>query len=132
MIEFKSLHHISLTVSDLAKAKEFYGNILGLTEINRPPFDFPGAWYQIGNQQLHLIEDKEHQSLQNEEGINTRARHFAIRVGNYAETVAYLQKKQVEIVERPNSVSGFAQIFCQDPDGNIIEFHVDQNDLAVN
>jgi len=35
----------------------------------------------------------------------------------------------VTVLEKPDSVSGFAQIFCADPDGNLIELNVDQMEL---
>ena len=44
MIEIDSFHHVSICVTDIDKAKHFYGEILGFPEIERPPFDFPGAW----------------------------------------------------------------------------------------
>lgn len=47
---------MSLTVTDLARAKRFYGDVLGLAELQRPDFDFAGAWYALGDRQLHLIE----------------------------------------------------------------------------
>ena len=40
MIAIESLHHIGITVTDLARAKAFYGGVLGLRELPRPPFDF--------------------------------------------------------------------------------------------
>ena len=55
MLKIETIHHVSLPVKDLARSKQFYSEILGLTEIARPPFDFPGAWYQVGDRQLHLI-----------------------------------------------------------------------------
>jgi extradiol dioxygenase family protein len=39
---FKELNHVSITVTDVAKAREFYGNVLGFKEIPRPAFNFPG------------------------------------------------------------------------------------------
>ena len=33
MLEFESLHHVAISVSDLARAKHFYGEVLGLEEI---------------------------------------------------------------------------------------------------
>lgn len=126
VIEFESIHHVSLAVTDLEKAKEFYGEVLGLQEIKRPPFDFPGAWYQIGNQQLHLIVNEDAQTLRDSDRIETKDGHFAIRVKDYYATRDFLKRKQVEIIEQPDSTSGFAQIFCQDPDHNLIELNVDQ------
>ena len=40
MIVIESLHHVSVTVTDLARARQFYGDVLGLRELPRPPFDF--------------------------------------------------------------------------------------------
>ena len=129
MIKYKSLHHVSLNVTDLEKAKEFYSKILCLKEIQRPDFDFPGAWYEIEGQQLHLIVDSSSQTIRNDKSLSSREGHFALRVENYYDTLSWLKKNEVEIIESPNSASGFAQIFCADPDGNFIELNVDQEDL---
>ena len=38
----------------------FYTGALGLTEVPRPPtFDAPGAWLQVGDQQIHLVGEAE-------------------------------------------------------------------------
>ena len=42
-------HHVALTVTDMARATWFYGEVLGLKPVQRPPFDFGGAWYQLGS-----------------------------------------------------------------------------------
>jgi catechol-2,3-dioxygenase len=55
LIKYKGLHHVSLSVTNLERAKDFYSNILCLKEIERPNFDFPGAWYEVEQQQIHLI-----------------------------------------------------------------------------
>lgn len=129
LIELERFHHISLSITDLAKAKYFYGTVLGFPEISRPDFDFPGAWYQVGDQQLHLIVYKESETLRTNEKIKTKDGHFAVRVKDYYQTLNYLKQMDVELEEKPTSKSGFAQIFCMDPDGNLIEFNVDQKDL---
>lgn len=120
---------MSLTVSDLVRAKDFYSRILCLPEILRPDFDFPGAWYGIGLQQLHLIVLPESQTIRQERYVSSREGHFALRVENYQDTLNWLKKNGVEVLEKPNSKSGFAQIFCADPDGNLIELNVDQKDM---
>ncbi len=55
MIEVGGLAHVSIPVRDLNRARAFYGDVLCLTELERPAFRFEGAWYQVGDQQLHLI-----------------------------------------------------------------------------
>ena len=56
MLPFTVLSHVSVTVSDLEKAKRFYGDLIGLTQIPRPDFGFSGVWYSLGGElQLHVI-----------------------------------------------------------------------------
>ena len=45
------IHHLALLVSNLDRAKEFYGSVLGLQEMPRPKFHIPGAWYELGEYQ---------------------------------------------------------------------------------
>ncbi|XQY93018.1 VOC family protein [Metabacillus sp. HB246100] len=129
MIECSGIHHVSLAVTNLEKSKYFYGDILGFQEIVRPNFGFPGAWYQIGHQQVHLIQYEDAQTFRESDELNSRDGHFAVRVKDYDQTLAYLKEKGVTIKENPRSKSGFAQIFCMDPDQNLIEFNVDQAQL---
>ena len=44
---FKILSHVSITVTDVTNARDFYTGVLGLEEIPRPAFDFPGIWYSL-------------------------------------------------------------------------------------
>ncbi|TXC90448.1 glyoxalase [Metabacillus litoralis] len=129
MLHIENIHHVSLSITDLEKSKHFYGQILGFQELDRPNFDFPGAWYQVGSQQLHLIQHKDSKTLRKSNELNSRDGHFAIRVKDYDQTLAYLKEKNLEVSEKPKSKSGFAQIFCNDPDFNLIEFNVDQKTL---
>ncbi|MFC4770267.1 VOC family protein [Effusibacillus consociatus] len=126
MIECHSIHHISIVVTDLERAKSFYRDVLGLREIPRPNFDFPGAWFEIGNQQLHVIVHPPSQTLRTEGGIDSRDGHFAIRVTSYEQTLRHLEKLNVPHKAKPDSITGWAQIFCCDPDGNIIELNAER------
>ncbi|WP_209124557.1 VOC family protein [Alkalihalobacillus sp. BA299] len=129
MITYKELHHVSLPVTNLEKSKKFYSEVLGLEEIDRPNFDFSGAWYRVGNQQIHLIDFPATQVLRKDQEINTREAHFALRVIDYFSTLEWLKSQNVLFKENRYSKSGFAQIFCCDPDGHIIELNVDQKEL---
>lgn len=131
VIELESFHHVSLPVTDLQKAKHFYGENRGFPEIERPNFDFPGAWYQLGNQQLHLIVYPEAETIRSKDQIDTKETHLAVRVKSYKKTLQKLKNKGVFVKEKPNSKSGFAQIFCMDPDRNLVEFNVEQKDLDL-
>ncbi|HIK43708.1 MAG TPA: glyoxalase, partial [Leptolyngbyaceae cyanobacterium M65_K2018_010] len=54
MMAIQAPLHIALNVSDLVRAEVFYGQVLGLTPVERP-LAFPGIWYQVGDFQIHLI-----------------------------------------------------------------------------
>ncbi len=84
------LHHVSLPVRDVARSVGFYRDVLGLTQIPRPDFDFKGAWFALGtDQQLHLIQD-EGSTFRDGKGLDGRDIHFAIRVGSYRDALVHL------------------------------------------
>jgi glyoxylase I family protein len=131
MLDVESLHHVSLVVTDLERARRFYRDDLGLTEIPRPPFDFPGAWFGIGEAQLHLIVHPCHKTLRGTRAIDSRDGHFALRVKSYRRTREWLSQKGYEMKMNPQSPTGWPQLFITDPDGNVIEFNAAELDDAI-
>jgi len=138
MITMESIHHVSLPVMDLERSKQFYQEVLGLTEINRPPFDFPGAWYQLGDRQLHLIVHN-NSTFRKEKTVDARDIHFAVRVNSYQETREFLHSKGFhpkaddelkKMKESPHSTAGWPQLYIMDPDGNVIELNAEKLDEA--
>lgn len=119
-IGLKRLHHVSFAVSNLAASKRFFGEVLGLPEDNRPDFDFPGAWYAVGDRQLHLIE----QAVGRREahGRISRSDHMAMEVADLDIVKARLRECGVAFEEGGNERLGMSQAFCSDPDGHTIEF----------
>ena len=115
MIQVKNYNHIGIVVRNLEKCKWFYGTLCGLQTIARPPFNFPGHWYQVGpNCQLHLMVYREE--------IPDTMRHIALEVANFEEAVRELQAKGIEILEGPGKrFDGSDYLFCKDPDGNRVE-----------
>ncbi|NIO04284.1 MAG: glyoxalase [Proteobacteria bacterium] len=114
-IRIKDYHHMAIVVRNLEKCRWFYGDVLGLQTIERPPFDFPGHWYQVGRKtQLHLMVFNE--------PIPATMRHLAIEVEDFDETVQTLETEGIKIVDGPGKrVDGSDYLFCNDPDGNLIE-----------
>jgi glyoxylase I family protein len=121
------LHHISVCVTDLARAKHFYGEVLGLRERSRPDLGFPGAWYEIGTtQELHLIVHAPSKTLRGTLEIDGRDGHFAFRVASYDTVLARLRAHGIALIESPQNATPWAQIYVTDPDGNVIEFNVER------
>ena len=143
MLGIERIHHVSLPVADLERSKQFYSNVLGLQEITRPPFDFPGAWYQLGdeqaNQQLHLIVHS-HATFRAGKGVDSRDVHFAVRVTSYRAARLSLRSKGFtpdaedelrRIKENPQGTAGWPQLYIIDPDRNVIEFSAASLDEGV-
>jgi glyoxylase I family protein len=136
--ETTRIHHVSLPVSDLERSKQFYRGTLGLQETARPAFDFPGAWYQVGDNQLHLIVDGQ-STFREGKGVNSRDIHFAMRVRSFREALESLEANgyrekagdldlmKMKVSERPTA--GFPQIYILDPDRNVIEINAERLDL---
>ena len=111
------LNHFALHVSDLEKSIQFYQEILCLKQIDRPAFDFPGAWFQLGpGQELHLIAS----DAESAEAIPNQG-HTALRVQDIAQAGAHLKAKGVEFRGPKPRPDGIPQIFLRDPDGHVIE-----------
>lgn len=52
----QGLNHFTVLTEDLEATRRFYAEVLGLTEGERPPFGFPGAWFYCrGQPVLHVI-----------------------------------------------------------------------------
>jgi catechol 2,3-dioxygenase-like lactoylglutathione lyase family enzyme len=122
----EDLHHVTIAVRDLEPAKRFYGEILGLSEIERPGFDFSGAWYALGDRQLHLIVNAEAGSLRDAGGPDSREGHFALRVSDWEATVAHLEANGVEVIARRQNATPWTQAYVADPDGNVVELNDDR------
>ena len=125
-MQIEALHHVSVCVTDLSRAKQFYGEVLGLHEIARPAFPFPGAWYAIGDRQIHLIVHTTPRALRGTTEIDGRDGHLAFRIRDYEETVAHLRARGVPFWENLRNATPWAQIYVTDPDGNVIELNAER------
>jgi glyoxylase I family protein len=133
VLKSELLHHVSLPVADLDRATAFYRDILGLREIERPPFDFPGAWFELGDGHLHLIGEPKNPTYRNGKSLDPGDVHFAVRVASFDDAVAFLESKGYRTdVERtdpramivdPHATAGFPQIYIFDPDRNVVEIN---------
>ena len=128
MIEVETLHHVAVCVTDMDRARHFYGVVLGLPEVTRPPFDFGGAWYEFGGRQLHLIVHPPTRTMRGTPDIDARDGHLALRVRSYRQTVEHLRAHGVACLEKPTNLTPWAQIYVTDPDGNVIELNADRAD----
>jgi glyoxylase I family protein len=136
-MEITAIHHIALTVTDIERSRKFYREILSIEEIPRPPFNFPGAWFQLGDSQhVHLIVHD--RATFREKPLDTRDVHFAVRVPSYRAAVEFLRAKGYRedadpndpycMILQPRPTAGFPQIYICDPDRHVIEFNSESLD----
>jgi catechol 2,3-dioxygenase-like lactoylglutathione lyase family enzyme len=124
MLEITSVNHVAVCVTDIARSKDFYGRVLGLKEIARPPFPFAGAWYELADgRQLHLIVHERPRTLRGTTEIDLRDGHFAFGVADFDRTVVHLQSAGVDCIVRPDNITPWKQLYFTDPDGNVIELN---------
>ena len=117
-IRVTTLNHVNVTVPAALEdaAKSFYGDLMGLKQIEKPdgPRKYVGAWYQLGESQLHLsVEDGPRN-----EGSN---RHVCYSVADIASAMDAFRLAGVEITSQEQLVNGGSRFFIRDPAGNLIE-----------
>jgi catechol 2,3-dioxygenase-like lactoylglutathione lyase family enzyme len=115
----RRVDHVSFAVRDLARSRAFYEGILGLREIARPDIGLPGAWYAAGDGQIHLIQTPPGAAVgAPPDRLTPLANHCAFATDDYAKALETLKQHGLAVVEAP---SAMAQLWVQDPDGNVIE-----------
>ena len=114
------IHHASLLVADTRKALAFYHDILGLEVVqSRPDLGFPGAWLQVGQQQIHLLELPNPDPVTGRPDHGGRDRHIAFHLSDLDRLIERLDENRIDYTL---SRSGRRALFCRDPDGNALEF----------
>ena len=119
-LEFSKILHCSVIVQDTQSALDFYQGVLGLTvDESRPDLGYPGAWLNIGRQQIHLLELPNPDPVTGRPQHGGRDRHVALAVND----IDVLQQKLEQVgMEFTRSKSGRRALFTRDPDGNALEF----------
>lgn len=118
------LAHVAIKAADMPATMAFYRDALGLVQVPRPPFGFPGAWLGLpgGEALIHLYA-----------GERARDADGRIAVGGAAiDHVSFwargheAQRRRFEALGLPyrsQSVPAteLAQLFVYDPNGLLIE-----------
>ncbi len=120
MYSIDSILHASLIVADTKTALDFYQGILGLEmDPARPDLGYPGAWLNIGRQQIHLLELPNPDPVIGRPQHGGRDRHIALAVTDLDALAQVLEQHDVDYTL---SRSSRRALFCRDPDGNALEF----------
>ena len=121
-----SINHIQLVAEkDLVlKLKDFYCNVVGLTEGFRPAFERLGFWLYIGDKDvLHLITPKEGDGRSPQKSSFD---HVAFKTDHYQEVIQNGRRLNIPFDEKPIPGISSHQIFLKDPAGNRVELNFDE------
>jgi catechol 2,3-dioxygenase-like lactoylglutathione lyase family enzyme len=129
-------YNIRLKQSDLKAVRDFYVNVIGLTEGARPKFQFPGYWLYGGSEAaiLHLAATLPESA----DGISPtkptgQFDHISLKASDAVSARARLNQHGVPFEERPVPGWRMNQIFLTDPAGLKIEltFDMEREDHIV-
>ncbi len=114
--EFIAIDHVQLAMpaGQEAVARAFFGGVLGMKEISKPPelARRGGCWFQSGSVQLHLGVEQDFRPA--------KKAHPALRCRNYDGLLAVLAAARVPC-EEAEDIPGVRRCHINDPFGNRIE-----------
>lgn len=128
-----SFHHVSLNVSNLDKAKQFYTafGFEPVLEWVSPSQDLSIAHLKLGDAFVELFCYKENQSLpkNNLSSSQLGLQHFALKVESMElakKIIVQAGLARVEDLEVIEGRTGILYFFLKDPDGNLVEIVEDK------
>jgi len=114
------IDHINISAPRdlLEKVRDFYCNVLGLSEGFRPDFSSDGFWlYAADKAIIHLSENSELHRNEAQGFID----HFALRTRELSPIISRLDETGVEYRMLQLSEIGLTQLFFKDPSGTGVE-----------
>jgi catechol-2,3-dioxygenase len=118
-----SINHIQLVAEKelTLKLKDFYCDVVGLSEGPRPAFERFGFWLYIGDKDvLHLITPKDGDDRSPQKSSFD---HVAFKTGDYEGVLKKLKTLNITFEEKLIPGMSAHQIFLRDPAGNRVELN---------
>ena|SRR5438552_1757579 len=121
----QGMNHFNVLTNDVEATRRFYAGILGLTEGDRPPLQFDGAWFYAGGRPiLHVSAAK---LPSDRAGVID---HIAFTSTDLKGTVARLKQHGIKFSLNQQVGTRLWQIFCHDPMGAKVELDFDPSETA--
>ena len=126
------VEHLLVLSDDIDATRDFYRDVLGLREGERPPLEFPGYWLYIGDvARVHVADRKAYAAHAATLGLEAGGSpeggpvdHVAFAADDYEEIAARLREAGAEPVENSIPEANLRQLFVEDPNGLRIEINV--------
>ena len=125
-LRVRGIDHFLVVSSDLEKTRAFYCDLLGMEQLPRPDFSFPGLWFEAGNTQVHVTLEGEDAGTAGQGEFTgnypAQGQHLAFEIDDAAEAASHLESLGIKIVAGPYlRPDGPLQFYIYDPDGYLIE-----------
>jgi methylmalonyl-CoA/ethylmalonyl-CoA epimerase len=119
--KMKRVDHVGIIVDDLAQAKDFATNVLGLVldrEFSLPEQSVLAAFFTVGDTRVELIEvtDPSLRAQRLGNGNQARIEHVAIEVDDLEATINALREKGVRTLTPEPWIVGSNRNLFTDPD----------------
>jgi len=117
------IDHINIRTAKAEETRDFFVEIVGLRDGDRPPFSFGGYWLYAGDQAVvHIVDARDGGA----HGISTgRAGaaidHVSFRMTGYAQLRETLSRRGMPCEMRVVPRNGDVQVFVEDPNGVALE-----------
>lgn len=126
-----ALEHVTIRCAQLQRTRDFYVELIGLTEGERPNFNFRGHWLYVGGiPVVHLVEASDKAGAWSREIVIPDAAkgtgsfdHVAFRGDDADAMKDRLQKAGMTFRERVVPGGAISQIFVPDPEGVVVEIN---------
>lgn len=124
------LFHVAIKTADLAKTRWFYCDLLGLAEVARPDFGYPGAWIAVptpvGEAIIHIYAGGPALEPEGKAPSGTGAiDHISLTAVGYHDFIARFRKQGIDWREFLVPNTTYWQLFVYDPSGVQLELTFD-------
>lgn len=132
MPAIRRLGHVVLKVRDVAASEAFYRDVLGFQVSDRNEKGMVFLRHGTDHHSLALAQVTSDRPLSGPDEVGLH--HFAWEVGDLDDVIRardYLRNKGIPIVfEGRRGAGGNVGVEVQDPDGNVVEFYCDMDQIG--
>jgi catechol 2,3-dioxygenase-like lactoylglutathione lyase family enzyme len=127
------LEHYLVLTDALEATRDFYRDVLGFSDGERPPLGFPGYWLYLGKVPcIHIAEWHTYRAHSAERGISVSTPapgtgaldHIAFNAEDLPAVKARLAAHAVAYTVNVVPASGLTQLFLVDPNGIKLEINI--------
>jgi catechol 2,3-dioxygenase-like lactoylglutathione lyase family enzyme len=126
-----ALEHVTIRCAQLQRTRDFYVDLMGLTDGERPNFPFRGHWLYLGGiPVVHLVEATDTAGawgrdivIPNPEEGTGSFDHVAFKGADFQAMREKLQTAGLTFKERVVPGGRLSQLFVPDPEGVLVEIN---------